>query len=93
MLGAEKVTLVSSAYILEGPVFKQFERSLILIKNRRGPPTDTVKRALTRYTVTYSASLNIAYSRLSDSREDAKMKGTRKVGRAGTKKKEGIESL
>ena len=48
MLGAEKVTLVSSAYILEGPVFKQFERSLMLIKNRRGPPKDTVKRALTR---------------------------------------------
>ena len=34
---------------------------------------------------------NLACSRLSDSGEDAKEKGTRKVGGAGKKKKEGRE--
>ena len=34
----------------------------------------------------------VACSRLSDSREDAKEKGTRKVGWAGRRKREGIES-
>ena len=38
-------------------------------------------------------SFLIACSRLSDSGEDAKEKGTRKVGGAGKRKKEGRESL
>ena len=35
----------------------------------------------------------VACSRLSDSGEDAKEKGTQKVGGAGRRKREGIESL
>ena len=36
IVAAEKVTLVSSAYILGEPTFKQVGRSFIQIKKRRG---------------------------------------------------------
>ena len=39
-VAAEKVTLVSSAYILGAPTFKQFGISYISIKKRRGPIID-----------------------------------------------------
>ena len=45
------------------------------------------------YMVASAPALWLACSRLSDSREDAKEKGTRKFGGAGKRKKEGTESL
>ena len=48
--------------------------------------------AFTLYGKCYDRS-RVASSRLSDSGEDAKVKGMRKVGRVGKRKKEGNSSL